>query len=98
MHLRFIAPARTELREARRYYVQLHPILGDQFVREVRAAVERVLAHPEAWPIERESMRKIVLNRFPYKILYAIEASELIVLAVAHQHRRPDHWIDRLPR
>jgi plasmid stabilization system protein ParE len=98
MHLRFITPARTELREARRYYAQLHPVLGDQFVREVRVAVERILAHPEAWPIEHELMRKIVLNRFPYKILYAIEARELIVLAVAHQHRRPEYWIDRLPR
>jgi len=36
------------------------------------------------------------MHKFPYKILYSVERDHLLVIAIAHQHRRPDYWIDRL--
>jgi toxin ParE1/3/4 len=38
---------------------------------------------------------RATLSRFPYKLLYAIEADYIYLIAVAHQHRKPDYWIGR---
>lgn len=31
----------------------------------------------------------------PCKILYSIEEDHIFVIAVAHQHRKPDYWMDK---
>ena len=40
-------------------------------------------------------IRRFVLNRFPYKLLYAIEGEVVVIVAVMHQHRHPEYWIER---
>ncbi len=35
-----------------------------------------------------------LLHKFPYKLLYALEHDHIVVIAVAHQHRKPDYWAD----
>lgn len=37
----------------------------------------------------------MVLSRFPYKLPYAVEADHIYIIAVAHQHRKPEYWIRR---
>jgi hypothetical protein len=34
----------------------------------------------------------MVLNRFPYAILYRIASDEVQIVAVMHLHRRPGYW------
>ncbi len=41
-------------------------------------------------------IHKCLLLRFPYKILYAVESGTIVVLAIAHSHRKPDYWLDRV--
>jgi hypothetical protein len=78
------------------WYEDQLPGLGERFRAEVRHGLARIEAHPAAWPVGRGEVRKYLLNRFPYKLLYAIEPSQqLLILAVTHQHRRPDYWVDR---
>jgi hypothetical protein len=48
-----------------------------------------------AWSVERGEIRKCLLHKFPYKLLYSIEADHILILAVAHQHREPEYWTDR---
>jgi hypothetical protein len=48
-----------------------------------------------AFPVERGDIRRITLTRFPYKLLYSIEPDCLYVIAIAHQHRKPDYWVGR---
>jgi plasmid stabilization system protein ParE len=98
VELRFTELAETELREATRYYANLGPELAALFRTEAETAARRILAHPRAWTVELGEVRRFLFNRFPYKLLYAIEADHIVVLAVAHQHRHPDYWIERTPR
>jgi len=35
-------------------------------------------------------------NLFPYNVLYAIEKDTIVIVAVAHQKRRPSYWKARL--
>jgi toxin ParE2 len=43
-----------------------------------------------------EGIRRCRLGRFPYGLIYTLDNGDILVLAVAHLHRRPDYWRDRL--
>lgn len=93
MKLLFSKFAVRELRDAINYYELQLPGLGSSFIEEIKSASKKIKAHPTAWSVERGNIRKYILLRFPYKLLYSIENDEIIVLAVAHQHRKPDYWV-----
>lgn len=62
---------------------------------ELKLAATRIAEYPAAWSVERGDVRKCLLHKFPYKPLYSIEKDNIVVLALAHQHRKPDYWIER---
>jgi plasmid stabilization system protein ParE len=93
---KILEEAELELRDAFYYYEYELPGLGRKFVNEFRRGIKRILQHPFAWSPVEEKVRKCVLKIFPYNIIYAIEDDLIVILAVAHQHRRPEYWTDRL--
>lgn len=44
----------------------------------------------------KKDIRKCIVNKFPFNILYSIEGDYILVIAIAHHHRSPDYWIDRI--
>ena len=84
-----------ELEDAVNYLELEFEGLGQRLKTEVKLALRRLVRHPRAWSIERGEIRKCLLHKFPYKILYSIEADHIFVIAIAHQHRKPDYGIDR---
>ncbi len=96
MEVRFHPAAEIELAEAAAYYEEQRRGLGNALVREVRTATELLSLHPEAAPRILGAVRRKVVKRFPYSILYSIESWGLYILALAHQSRRPDYWTERL--
>jgi plasmid stabilization system protein ParE len=96
MELIFAKFARAEMAEAKRYYEQQQRGLGMTFQHEAAVSARRILEQPMAWQVEIEPVRRYLFNRFPYKLLYAIRGERIILLAVAHQHRNPDYWIERI--
>jgi len=95
MRVVFSPEARQEFEEAEEYYERKVPGLGVRFRAEVRAAIPRIRAWPLSCPCERGDIRRLTLSRFPYKILYAVEADHIYVIAVAHNHRQPNYWFGR---
>ncbi len=96
MHVRFHRLAAKEYREARVWYERRRSGLGQSFLIEVDRAVGRISSHPERWPVFRERFRKVRLRRFPYALFYRCLAPDfIIVLAVAHDHRRAGYWLKR---
>ena len=96
MEVRLLDVAEQELKEAVEYYNIESPGLGDQFLLEVLTAFERINQFPQAWHPYTENSRRCQTRRFPYGIVYQILESEILVVAVAHMHRRPGYWRDRL--
>ncbi|MCP4112546.1 MAG: type II toxin-antitoxin system RelE/ParE family toxin [Desulfobacteraceae bacterium] len=96
MKVRFLSPANIELDEAVRYYDHQMPGLGFRFFQEIDAAVERMKFMPEAWTRIGKQTRRCLVNGFPYALLYMAEADEIIVTAVAHLHRDPEFYKDRI--
>ena len=96
MRLIFLRIARNELAEIKRFYNLQQKGLGDAFQREAEAATKLILDRPLAWQIELEPTRRFVLNKFPYKMVYLVRADQVIMVAIMHQHRNPDYWVDRI--
>lgn len=96
MELIFAKVAHAEIVEAKRYYERQQRGLGAAFQHEAKVSAKRILEQPLAWRVEVEPVRRYLFNRFPYKMLYAIRGERIIILAVAHQHRNPDYWIERV--
>lgn len=96
MKVIFTELALIELSEACQFYEQEFSGLGERFEQEVKRAIKRMIQYPQAWQKERGDIRKCLLHKFPYKILYSLESDHLLILAIAHLHRKPDYWVDRL--
>jgi plasmid stabilization system protein ParE len=87
--------ADRELNEAAQYYDREEPGLGSSFLQEVDRCLQSIAAHPEAGGIVRGSVRRRLLRRFPYALLYKIKPSGIRILAVMNLKRRPTYWVER---
>ena len=68
--------------------------MGLRFNKGDREAINRISRNPKAWSKERGEVRKYLLHKFPYKILYSVQDQDIIILAIGHQHRKPGYWIE----
>lgn len=96
MKYEFLAEADDEFREAARYYEREAPGVGLAFITEVHRAISFVLAHPRTSKKVRNRIRSKLLVHFPYNVYYTIESDVILIIAVAHQKRRPAYWQKRL--
>lgn len=81
--------------EAAEYFEREHPRLGAALIDAVEACVAEIVEFPEAGAILSGAVRRRLVRRFPYGVLYTIRPDHIRVLAVMHAKRRPMHWIDR---
>ena len=95
MTVRLLGVAQQELDEAIAHYSGESPGLGDAFLLETVAAIDRIRRFPEAWHPLGDEIRRCRLRRFPYGLIYAKNEDGILVLAVAHTHREPGYWSDR---
>lgn len=98
MNVRVLEVAQQELDEAVSYYNAQVPGLGDAFLLEAVAAIDRIRRFPKGWHPLSENVRRCRLRRFPYGLIYHADENGILIVAVAHLHRRPDYWRDRLKR
>jgi hypothetical protein len=96
LKVRFLAAAQEEFREAILYYNLQVPGLGATFRDEAKTAVRRITQQPFAWHLMGRNIRRCQTNRFPYGIIYEPLPDEIVIIAVAHLHRRPLFWQERL--
>jgi plasmid stabilization system protein ParE len=89
---RLLSEARQELEAAVSFYDVAHFGLGRDFALEVQALCRHITESPLSGIEVRSGIRRRILRRFPYAILYAIEDDMVVIVAVAHQRRRPGYW------
>ena len=94
--IRFLSPAEIEMLDAAAYYETRVPELGTDFLSTIEIAVLDLSDDPGKWPMIGKEIRRPILPRFPYSILYKIDPEEIIIVAIMHQKRRPNYWTNRL--
>ncbi|MEW6542829.1 MAG: type II toxin-antitoxin system RelE/ParE family toxin [Nitrospirota bacterium] len=87
--------ARHELLDAAFFYDVESPGLGSAFLDEVGHCSRTILEFPEAGPLMTGTVRRRLVRRFPYALLYSIKADRIRVLAVMNLKRRPMYWVGR---
>ena len=97
MTLSFHPEAEAEFFEAIEYYEECREGLGHEFAVEVYSTLDRILCFPQAWPLLEGDVRRCLVRRFPFGVVYSHEPSGVFVLAVMHLHRDPDYWKHREP-
>ena len=95
MLVRFHPAARAELLEARLWYEERSPLAGAAFAHEINVVVSLIAKAPMQFPLAEHGTRRTSLQRFPYNVFYRVGAEETVVVAVAHQKRRPGYWKGR---
>lgn len=88
--------AQQEFVEALTYYGAIDPDLGERFLGATEAAVAEMQSQPLLARKFDGEARKVRMKRFPYAIIYWVDADILHVLAVMHLHREPGYWHQRL--
>ena len=97
MNARFLLEAEDEMNEAASFYESQVSGLGGRFLDEIKECVERILERPRIGRRLRGELRRLLVTRFPYSVVYATEDETAIIVAVAHQRRRPGYWVGRYP-
>jgi plasmid stabilization system protein ParE len=92
MIVRFHPVAEIELHEAAEWSARQQAGLDTEFMRCIDEAVSRIRKYPDMFPVALRNARKTLVKRFPYTIYYEIGDDEIVVLAVFHAKRNPEHW------
>ncbi len=89
MKLEFSALAQTELEDARAYYNLQQEELGERFKEHIKESVDNMVQFPTLYPKVTDELHRVVVHKFPYSVFYVLLADIIIVVSVAHQHRKP---------
>jgi len=87
-----------ELENSRTWYDEKATKLGVDFLKEVDNAIERIRESPEAWSWyeKKIGVRKFLVHRFPYAVIYRYNENMIYILAVANLRRKPGYWKHRI--
>jgi plasmid stabilization system protein ParE len=92
MLFRITAAAEQELDEAVDWFHQQQDGLQLRFLDEFRSTLARIQVQPEIYQELKPGIRRALMRRFPYSVIYEISEDALLILAIGHQHRRPYYW------
>ena len=95
---RYLPPAEEEVTEAARFYEGQARGLGTEFLDDVQRAIDRLRDNPMLGQTVEDDLRRSLLSRFPFSLIYTVEPDNLLIVAVAHQRRRPNYWKERVDR
>ncbi|MEP6912715.1 MAG: type II toxin-antitoxin system RelE/ParE family toxin [bacterium] len=96
MNVRFLAPAQQEVDEAVAWYGKQGKDISRGFLDDLDRAVRLAKTYPSlATEIEPE-IRRLLFIRYPYSLVYGIDEEMIVIVAVAHQQRKPRYWADRV--
>jgi plasmid stabilization system protein ParE len=88
--------AEAEIAEAADWYNKRSQQVRIGFLRAIERALSSIQDNPEQYQIVYRHVRRVVLGRYPYALLYTASAQEVIVIACHHGRRHPRHWQDRI--
>jgi len=95
MRVKFVDEAAAEFLDILSYYEQQQPKLGRRFKEENEQTLRWLAENSEVCRLRSNGYRRLNLRIFPYYIPYINRGPILWVLAIAHDHRAPEYWIQR---
>lgn len=88
--------AEDEIRSAAAWYGDRNAGLADRFLSDLMWTIDSIAARPQAHPVVVDQIRKAVLRRSPYVVLFRADETEILVIACYHTRRDPERLRPRL--
>ena len=96
MNVLLLDPAPHELQEAIDFYNDQMQGLGNQFYYSFLDSVSLIERNPSVWRKVGPLSRRVNIGRFPYFILYVFKEPDIYITCIAHQHRKPEYYVERM--
>ncbi|HXM69204.1 MAG TPA: type II toxin-antitoxin system RelE/ParE family toxin [Candidatus Acidoferrum sp.] len=87
--------ANEDLLEARAWYDNIRPELGERFALAVEVTVEAIAEHPSQFAAVYRNHRRAGVRRFPYSVFFELQKHQVVVMACFHGRRNPRRWQSR---
>lgn len=94
--VRLRSSAKRDLREAVDWYRERDPTLATRFLDAVYATFALLERFPnlgsQVFGISEANVRQLPVSGFPYQVIFRREVHASLVVAVAHERKRPGYW------
>lgn len=91
----WLSEAIAELKEARGWYDDIRPELGNRFARAIQTTVEDIAENSLRFPVVHRQVRRAGVRRFPHALFFEVEEHQIAVIACFHGKRDPQRWHSR---
>jgi len=91
----FHPEATGEMLHAAVYYEEQQADLGKRFVDSVQFSIRHIQINPQLYPEVLPEIRRCLTHTFPFGVIYRVMPSEIQIVAIAHNKRKPGYWISR---
>ena len=95
MRLTLHPAAVQEISQAFDFYLEKDPTVAEEFLEQLNLKIDWIGQFPQRYPVHEHETRRVVLQRFPFQVVYTIRDEDIVVIAVAHTRRRPGYWSSR---
>jgi len=97
---RILQEAEAELLEAIHWYDDREEGLGVDFFQQTLKTIRAIGKEPRRFPVYegitlQRKLRRALVDRFPYVVIFEIRESEILIVAIVHTSRRPGFWQTR---
>jgi plasmid stabilization system protein ParE len=92
----FHPAASREIKGAHAWYARRSIRAADGFYEELLPVLDHIKERPRLYPQHADGTQKVVLDRYPFSIVFRELLHETQIIAVAHAKRHPNYWINRL--
>ena len=99
--VRVLEAAATEAAEAAGWYEAQRSGLGAGLRSEFKLALDRLRegilsGRPWPGPLGERGVKRLLMIRFPFSIVFVVTGNSVVVLAFAHHRKKPNYWSGRL--
>lgn len=91
----FRPQAREEIEQAAAWYDERGSGLSAEFLRALDATVGSIVRNPRQFPTAHREMRRALLRRFPYSLIFTVSDEEVLILSCTHWRQDPRRWRSR---
>ena len=92
----FHSHIQDEIEESYNWYESKLPGLGENFLDELENSYSIIQKNPEMYLKVSGDVRRYLVIKFPFGILYKVTDENINIVAVMHLKRKPDYWQKRI--
>jgi toxin ParE1/3/4 len=93
--VQFTDIAKQEYMDAIDYYNSQRDGLGYEFAMEIDEGIQNICLYVSAWQKLSIRIRRYLIKRFPFGIIYSSEDDTINVLSIMNLHQKPKNWNEK---